>query len=66
MYQITGCLGTIIATVDTTEEAVHSVLSQVPLGHKKTTAMRNALPKLQQGKCYHVEYAGTGCTILRL
>lgn len=65
MFKVIGCLGTTVADVDSIDLAINTVLSQIPIGHKKVRTMRNALGKLAQGQEYHVEYGGSGCTVVR-
>ena len=66
MFIVIGCLGTVVAQVDSIDDAIKSVLSQVSVGVNKQNKMRNALGKLTTGSEYHVEYGGSGCTIRRL
>jgi hypothetical protein len=65
MFTIIGCLGAVVAEVNSTDEAIKSVLSQIPVGDKKQRLMRNALDKLTVGGSYEVEYGGSGCTVRR-
>ena len=66
MFNIIGCLGVTVATVDTIDKAVLEVLRQIPIGNKRIKSMRNALERLTTDRQYHVEYGHTGCTIKRL
>lgn len=65
MFTVIGCLGTVVGQVDSTEQAVTIVLSQVPISDKKAQTARNAVQRLAKGAEYHVEYGGSGCTIRR-
>jgi len=66
MFIIIGCLGSVVAEVNSTDEAIKSVLSQIPLGNKKQRTLANAIERLAIGSEYHVEYGGSGCTVRRL
>lgn len=66
MFTVIGCLGSVIGTADSTDQAVSMVQSQVPISTKKVNAMRNALERLATGREYQVEYGGSGCTVRRL
>lgn len=63
MFVVIGCLGSVIAEVNTIDEAISSVLSQITVSDKKQRAMRNALERLNAGSSYHMEYGGSGCTV---
>lgn len=65
MFTVIGCLGSVVCTTNSTDEAIASVLSQIPLGAKKQRTLTNALGKLAAGSEYHVEYGGSGCTVRR-
>lgn len=66
MFTIIGCLGSVVGTADSTDQAITIVQAQVPISTKKVQAMRNALDRLATGREYHVEYGGSGCTVRRL
>lgn len=66
MFNVIGCLGITVATTDSIDKVIHSVLTQIPLGNKKIRTLRNALTRLTTGQKYHVEYGHSGCTIERL
>jgi hypothetical protein len=66
MFTVIGCLGSIVAQVNSTDEAVHVVLRQLPISVKKTTTLRNALERLPTGSEYQVEYGTSGCTVRRV
>lgn len=66
MFIVIGCLGSIVGEVETTEEAMHVVQRQLPIGKKKVQAMRNALERLRAGSEYQLEYGTSGCTVRRV
>lgn len=66
MFIVIGCLGTVVAEVETTEEAVQVVQRQLPISKKKVQTMRNALDRLRAGSEYQLEYDMSGCTVRRV
>lgn len=66
MFIIEGCLGVTIGSVESVDEVCALVQKQIPVSAKKVKAMRNGLSGLAKGLFYHIEYGGTGCSILFL
>lgn len=66
MFNVVGCLGCSIGSAASVDEAITLVRSQIPVGKKKQSTMRNALSTLRQGQQYHVDYGHSGVTVERL
>lgn len=66
MFTVIGCLGSVVAEVNTVPDAIASVLSQIPVSDKKVRSMTNALERLATGAEYHIEYGGSGCTVRKV
>lgn len=65
MFTVIGCLGSIVAETDSTDEVLLAVQKQIPIGKKKMQTLTNALARLSTGREYHVEYGGSGITVRR-
>ncbi|EBS4516648.1 hypothetical protein DQT32_04465 [Salmonella enterica subsp. enterica serovar Braenderup] len=66
MFNIIGCLGVSVGTVDTIDQAMALVLKQIPIGKKKQASMRKALGSLAVGRRVHQDYGTSGVTVERL
>ena len=62
-YKVLGVLGSVVAIVDSIDDAISTVRTQVPLTDKKAKQFAGRIAKCQPGSYTGVDYGGSGCEV---
>lgn len=62
-YKVLGVLGSVVAIVDSIDDVISTVRTQIPLTDKKAKQLANRVAKCQAGGYVGVDYGGSGCEV---
>lgn len=62
-YVVLGVLGSVVAIVDSIEDVISTVRTQIPLTEKKAKQLANRVARCQVGGYVGVDYGGSGCEV---